>query len=73
MRCFLSKEGNVLCNDALDTFHLRLYGVEHVVKDNSAREETHFRNYMSHCFRLVARVLLYELSHRRDSTYWNEK
>ena len=29
------KEGNVLFNDALNTFYLRLYGVGHMVKDNS--------------------------------------
>ena len=29
------KEGNVLFNDALNTFYLRLYGVEHMVKDHS--------------------------------------
>ena len=27
-----TKEGNVLFNDALNTFYLRLYGVEHMVK-----------------------------------------
>ena len=26
------KEGNVLFNDALNTFYLRLYGVRHIVK-----------------------------------------
>ena len=29
------KEGNVLFNDALNTFYLRLYGVRHIVKDHS--------------------------------------
>ena len=29
-------EGNVLFNDALNTFHLRLYGVRHMVTDHSA-------------------------------------
>ena len=29
------KEGNVLFNDALNTFYLRLYGIRHVVKDHS--------------------------------------
>ena len=29
------KEGNVLFNDAPNTFHLRLYGVRHMVKDHS--------------------------------------
>ena len=32
------KEGNVLFNDALITFHLRLYGVGHMVKDHSDSE-----------------------------------
>ena len=32
------KEGNVLFNDALNTFYLRLYGVRHMVKDNSDSE-----------------------------------
>ena len=32
------KEGNVLFNDALKTFYLRLYGVGHIVKDNSDSE-----------------------------------
>ena len=29
------KEGNVLFNDALNTFHLRLFGVRYMVKDHS--------------------------------------
>ena len=33
------KEGNVLFNDALDTFYLRLYGVRHMVKDHSDSEK----------------------------------
>ena len=32
------KEGNVLFNDALNTFYLRLYGVEHMVEDHSDSE-----------------------------------
>ena len=28
------KEGNVLYNDVLNTFYLRLYGVQHIVKDH---------------------------------------
>ena len=32
------KEGNVLFNDALNTFYIRLYGVEHIVKELSDRE-----------------------------------
>ena len=32
------KEGNVLFNDALNTFYLRLYGIGHMVKDHSDGE-----------------------------------
>ena len=32
------RERNVLFNDALNTFHLRLYGVGHMVKDHSDSE-----------------------------------
>ena len=33
------KERNVLFNDALNTFYLRLYGVRHMVKDHSDSEK----------------------------------
>ena len=32
------KGGNVLFNDALNTFYLRLYSVRHIVKDHSDSE-----------------------------------
>ena len=32
------KEGNILFNDALNTFYLRLYGVGHMVKYHSDSE-----------------------------------
>ena len=32
------KEGNILFNDALNTFYLRLYGVRHMVEDHSESE-----------------------------------
>ena len=62
------KEGNVLFNDALNTFYLRLYGVIHMVTDHSESEETRCR-HMGYSFRLAARVLLYASSHRQDNTY----
>ena len=34
----MRKEGNVLFNDALNTFYLRLYGIRHMVKDHSDSE-----------------------------------
>ena len=33
------QEGNVLFNDAFNTFYLRLYGVRHMVKDHSDSEK----------------------------------
>ena len=35
------KEGNVLFNDALNTFYLRLYGIKHIVKDHSDSKSGH--------------------------------
>ena len=35
---YLRKEGNVLFNDALNTFYLRLYGITHMIKDYSDSE-----------------------------------
>ena len=35
----IRKEGNVLFNDTLNTFYLRLYGVRHMVKDHSDCEK----------------------------------
>ena len=37
-RCKWRKEGNVLFNDTLNTFYLRLYGVRHKVNDHSDSE-----------------------------------
>ena len=36
---FLWKEGNVLFNDTLNSFDLRLNGVRHMVKDHSDSEK----------------------------------
>ena len=58
------RERNVLFNDALNTFYLRLYGVRHMVKDHSDSEKENPLLY-----RLTARVLLYAPSHRQDNTY----
>ena len=68
--CTWRKEVNVLFNDALNTFYLRLYGFTHMVKDHSdsEREETRCR-HMGYSFRLAAKVLLYASSHRQDNTY----
>ena len=59
------RERNVLFNDALNTFYLRLYGVRHMVKDHSDTEKG---NPLSP-HRLTARVLLYAPPHIQDNTY----
>ena len=67
----LPSSGNVLFNDALNTFfNLWIYGVRHMVKDqtDSEREETRCR-HIAYSFRLAARVILYASSHRQDNTY----
>ena len=61
------KEGNVLFNDALNTFYLRLYGIRHMVKDHSDSEKGN--PLPPHRLLLTAKVLLYAPSHRQDSTY----
>ena len=63
------QEGNVLFNDALNTFYLRLYGVGHMVKDHSDRREETRCRHMGYVFGLAARVLLYASSHIQDNTY----
>ena len=50
-------------------FILRLYGIGHMVKDNSDSERGNRCRHMGYSFRLAARVLLYAPSHRQDSTY----
>ena len=37
--CKKERERNVLFNDTLNTFYLRLYGVRHMVKDHSDSEK----------------------------------
>ena len=37
--CLRERERNVLFNDALNTFYIRLYGVRHMVKDHSDSEK----------------------------------
>ena len=56
-------------NDAFNTFYLRLYGIRHMVKDHSDRERGNpLPPHGLDSFWLTARVLLYALSHRQDTT-----
>ena len=56
------EEGNVLFNDALNTFPLWLYGVEHIVEDTSCQ------HYMGYSFWLAASDFLYASSQRQVNT-----
>ena len=56
-------------NNSLNTFYLRLYGIGHMVKDHSDSEKGNLCHHIGYFFWLAARVLLYEPSHRPDSTY----
>ena len=38
LRSLKGKEGSVLFNDTLNTFHFRLYGIRHMVNDHSDSE-----------------------------------
>ena len=60
---WIRKEGNVLFNDTLNTFYLRLYGVGHMVKDHSDSERGNSLPPHGLIF------LLYALSHIQDNTY----
>ena len=62
------RERNVLFNDALNTFYLRLYGVIWIRTILIVRKEIRCR-HIGYSYRLTARVLLYAPSHRQDSTY----
>ena len=65
---YKSKEGNVLFNNALDTFYLWLYAVVYMVKHNSERAETCCHHNMGYSFQLEARDLLYAPPHRQYGT-----
>ena len=60
------RERNVLFNDALNTFYLRLYIWLRTIL--IVRKETCCR-HIGYSYRLTARVLLYASSHRQDNTY----
>ena len=66
----LRKEGNVLFNDALNTFFIYGYMASDIWLRTIliVRKETRCR-HIGNYFRLTARVLLYAPSHRQDSTY----
>ena len=60
------RERNVLFNDTLNTFYLRLDIWLRTIM--IVRKETRCR-HIGYSYQLTARVLLYAPSHRQDSTY----
>ena len=46
------KEGNLLFNNTLSTFYLRLYGVGNMANDQSVREETLCCHYIGYFFQI---------------------
>ena len=63
------KEGNVLFNDALNTFYLRLYGVGHMVKYHTDSERGNPLPPHGLLFPISSECFLYAPSHRQDNTY----
>ena len=63
------KDRNVLFNDALDTFYLRLYGIRRMVKDHSDNERGNLLPPHGLLFPINSKGFLYAPSHRQDSTY----
>ena len=64
----IRKEGNVLFNDTLNTFYLRLYDVGHMVKDHSDGERGDPLPPHGLLFPISSKGL-YASSHRQDNTY----
>ena len=64
------KAGNVLFNDAFNTFYLRLYGVWHMVKDHSDSERGNSLPLHRILFPISSKVfILYTSSQRQNNTY----
>ena len=63
------RKGNVLFNDALNTFYFRLYGVIHMVKDHSESERGNPLPPHRLLFPINSKVFLYASSHRQGNTY----
>ena len=81
----IRKEGNVLFNDALNTFYLRLYDVGHMVNDHSDRERgnplsphrLHFpissNGYFIYTIPQIGYHIPRPLLHQSWATGWNYK
>ena len=65
----IKKEGNVLFNDTLNTFYLRLYDVKHMVKDHSSKRGNLLQTH-GLLFPISSKgSFIYAPSHRQDNAY----
>ena len=64
-----SEEGSVLFNDALSTFHLRLYGVRHMVKNNLDSERGNPLPPHGLLFPISSKGSFISITHIQDNTY----
>ena len=67
--CWIKEEGNVVFNDAINTFYLRLYGVRYMAKDHSDSERGNPLPPRKLLFPISSKGLLYASYHRQDNTY----
>ena len=64
------KDGNVLFNDELNTFYLRLYGIIHMVKDHSDSERGNpLPPLHGLLFSIISKGYFICTIHRQDGTY----
>ena len=63
------KEGNVLFNDALNTFYLQLHGVRHIVNFNTDSDRGNPLPPHRLLPPISSKGFLYASSHRQDNTY----
>ena len=66
---FHRKEGNIVFNDALNTFYAHMVSDIWLWTIQIIRDKTHCCLFMSYSFWLAARAILYAPFHRQDSTY----
>ena len=59
-----------LFNDTFNTFYLQLYDIGHMVKDHSARNETHCCHFHGLLLLITARDLLYAPTYRQDIVFF---
>ena len=67
------RERNVLFNDALNTFYLRLYGIRHMVKDHLLYAPSHRQDSTYHSLCYTSRATTGKLSSLVQPKYENSQ